>query len=714
MRLAVFLLFCSLYLVSPLRSSATPLIVTRDPAKPQQGLTVSTATLTSTGRATFVTVTATTGTFGNLVFTTGSLPGTLTAGTGLSGSSYNGSANRTWTADATYIKGLFSATLPITYSAGVIAANSNITALNTYGSYDGNTYYWINPTYYNPGAFDNNAITGTAYSLRMGQGLSITNSGTSTFLGSNITATGNGVNASNRNVAVGNTISMLPRTSTGEMTHNVMLGAQISNAADFGINIGYDNEVLEHAAIAIGTHAFNSGFASGIYGGQWLWNRSGGLYSAILGGLQVSNNGANSSILSSAYVNNGADNNLVFAPNGGTTATLSTANRFYLFPHGSGGMILNGTTPTSGYEVDLQSADLRVNGNALITGTGTIGSTVYPGTYTQGDILYASAANTLAKLAKNTTASRYLSNTGTSNNPAWAQVDVTNGITGAVPIANAGTNITTYAQGDTLYASATNVLSKLTKNSTDGAYLSNLGTSNNPAWTGLGYSHNAIPQDDATFYCRMRGNASGTLPNVVDAVTPTVTGSPAAASVITDGNNRSSIGNCLTFDGSDDRVNWGDICNVTTNDFTVAFWFRNISGTSGNQSIFDKRNSSYTGYSAYMSSSGQIVIEMGTASGTSGGVGSTGYRDSVWRHAVLSFTRSGNCVLYINGVSNGTRSISGASAQNLTNTSGLQWGASRDNSLYFNGQLDECLIFSRALTANEALRLYSVGTILTD
>ena len=38
---------------------------------------------------------------------------------------------------------------------------------------------------------------------------------------------------------------------------------------------------------------------------------------------------------------------------------------------------------------------------------------------TQGDLLYASAANTLARLAKNTTASRYLSNSGTSNNPAW-------------------------------------------------------------------------------------------------------------------------------------------------------------------------------------------------------------------------------------------------------------------------------------------------------
>jgi len=62
---------------------------------------------------------------------------------------------------------------------------------------------------------------------------------------------------------------------------------------------------------------------------------------------------------------------------------------------------------------------------------------------TQGDLLYASAANTLARLAKNTSATRYLSNTGASNNPAWAQIDLTNGVTGTLPVGNGGTGITT-------------------------------------------------------------------------------------------------------------------------------------------------------------------------------------------------------------------------------------------------------------------------------
>lgn len=68
----------------------------------------------------------------------------------------------------------------------------------------------------------------------------------------------------------------------------------------------------------------------------------------------------------------------------------------------------------------------------------------------QGDLLYGSAADTLARLAKNASTTRYLSNTGTNNNPAWAQVNLANGVTGTLPVANGGTGDT-----GTAYASYT-------------------------------------------------------------------------------------------------------------------------------------------------------------------------------------------------------------------------------------------------------------------
>jgi hypothetical protein len=59
----------------------------------------------------------------------------------------------------------------------------------------------------------------------------------------------------------------------------------------------------------------------------------------------------------------------------------------------------------------------------------------------QGNILYGSAADTLALLAKDANATRYLANTGASNNPAWAQVNLANGVTGTLPVANGGTGV---------------------------------------------------------------------------------------------------------------------------------------------------------------------------------------------------------------------------------------------------------------------------------
>lgn len=58
------------------------------------------------------------------------------------------------------------------------------------------------------------------------------------------------------------------------------------------------------------------------------------------------------------------------------------------------------------------------------------------GSVAQGDILFGSADDTLSKLSKDANATRYLSNTGTDNNPAWAQVNLSNGVTGNLPVGN--------------------------------------------------------------------------------------------------------------------------------------------------------------------------------------------------------------------------------------------------------------------------------------
>lgn len=137
----------------------------------------------------------------------------------------------------------------------------------------------------------------------------------------------------------------------------------------------------------------------------------------------------------------------------------------------------------------------------------------------QGDLLYASGTDAWTRLAKDTGASKFLSNQGTSNNPAWATIlgsditgaaltktDDTNvtltlggapttallraasltlGWTGTLGVARGGTNIASYAVGDLIYASGATTLSKLAGVATGNALISG-GVTTAPSWGKIG------------------------------------------------------------------------------------------------------------------------------------------------------------------------------------------------------------------------------------
>lgn len=195
---------------------------------------------------------------------------------------------------------------------------------------------------------------------------------------------------------------------------------------------------------------------------------------------------------------------------GGTAADLSATGgaKQYLKQASAGAVITVGTIPASDItgtaltKTDDTNVTLTLGGaptTALLTAasltlgwTGTLAVTrggTGLSSLTQGDLLYASAANTLSALAKNTSATRYLSNTGSSNNPAWAQVSLATGVTGTLPVASGGTGLTSATQGDILYASAADTWTQLAKSASATRYLANTGTSNNPAWAQVDLSN---------------------------------------------------------------------------------------------------------------------------------------------------------------------------------------------------------------------------------
>jgi hypothetical protein len=94
---------------------------------------------------------------------------------------------------------------------------------------------------------------------------------------------------------------------------------------------------------------------------------------------------------------------------------------------GTTGLTVTGSPITTAGTITLEGTLITSNG-----GTGLA-------SYTQGDLLYYNSSTALSKLAKDTNATRYLSNTGASNNPAWAQVALATGVSGQLHLANGGT-----------------------------------------------------------------------------------------------------------------------------------------------------------------------------------------------------------------------------------------------------------------------------------
>ncbi|HMZ92935.1 MAG TPA: hypothetical protein PLD56_00290 [Chitinophagales bacterium] len=225
----------------------------------------------------------------------------------------------------------------------------------------------------------------------------------------------------------------------------------------------------------------------------------------------IISNGTNFIGSTALYPNTTTINQLLYSSSANTIAGLATANNGVLITDSGGvpsisstlpnavqdnitrlGTVTSGTwnatvigvtfggTGISSYAVgDLLYANTTTTlakladvatGNALISGgvgvapsygkigltthvSGTLGVTnggTGLNTIAQGDILYGSASNTIAALAKDTNATRYLSNTGTSNNPAWSQIDLTNGVTGTLPFGNGGTGFSSYTDGQLL------------------------------------------------------------------------------------------------------------------------------------------------------------------------------------------------------------------------------------------------------------------------
>ena len=117
-----------------------------------------------------------------------------------------------------------------------------------------------------------------------------------------------------------------------------------------------------------------------------------------------------------------ANGRITAASNGsGGTGTVTSVSALTLGTTGTdlSSTVANSTT-TPVITLNVPTASATNRGALSSTDWSTFNAKEPAITWAQGDILYGTGVNTYAKLAKSTTAGQFLSNSGTSNNPAWA------------------------------------------------------------------------------------------------------------------------------------------------------------------------------------------------------------------------------------------------------------------------------------------------------
>jgi hypothetical protein len=146
-----------------------------------------------------------------------------------------------------------------------------------------------------------------------------------------------------------------------------------------------------------------------------------------------------------------------------TVGTIVFGTTAITFAEFSTSQVYTGTSP-----INISGTVISLNTVPVASGGTNITS------YAVGDLLYASGATTLSKLADVATGNALISG-GVTTAPSWGKIGLTTHVSGTLPTANGGTNLTSFTANGVVYASSTSALATGSALTFNGSSLSTTG-----------------------------------------------------------------------------------------------------------------------------------------------------------------------------------------------------------------------------------------------
>jgi len=169
------------------------------------------------------------------------------------------------------------------------------------------------------------------------------------------------------------------------------------------------------------------------------------------------------------------------------------------------------------------------------------------------------------------------------------------------------------------------------------------------------------------------------------------------------------LGKGFEFDGAGDYIDCGNDSSLNiTNNLTISAWIKQVPANDGYVMMKNPAGDAYREYAMYVRGSADTIYfyyRSTVAEQDYESWGSIVVDDNTWHHLVLSVDYPSS-ELYVDGVSKGTRVLDGE----MIGGNGTLWIGRRSADYYFNGTIDDVMLFNRSLSTDEILALYANQT----